>query len=363
MKKKLAPIIISFGLISLAGCSDDNGNGNNENDETEFGNVLSTSDAGDVTTDDILNQIGTSTVANQTFQLTLDNILKDKYSDEVDTEQIESQTDEEIEQMGGEDQFAMALQQQQPGMTVEKYKEQRITNAYHDKFFEEKFEVTDEKAMENTREASHILIAVKDEESEESEAPQQQQAPESDLTDEEAKKKAEDIKKQLDEGADFGELAKEESHDTGSAENNGSLGYVQKGQMVEGFDKALFKLEKGEVSDVVKSEFGYHIIKRHDEENIEDELPQIKQQMVSKEIQENQDKVLEYYKEVLEEYNADFENEDIKTFIEDTYLDPESQQSPEQPTTEQPAEDEDASAEDASEEETAEDESTEENAE
>src|SRR5699024_8459294 len=143
--------------------------------------------------------------------------------------------------------------------------------------------------------------------------------------------------------------------------------------------KALFKLEKGEVSDVVKSEFSYHIIKRHDEENIEDELPQIKQQMVSKEIQENQDKVLEYYKEVLEEYNADFENEDIKTFIEDSYLDPESQQSPEQPTTEQPAEDEDASAddaseeettededasaEDASEEETAEDESTEENAE
>src|SRR5699024_10332634 len=215
--------------------------------------------------------------------------------------------------------------------------------------------------MENTREASHILIAVKDEESEES-APQQQ-APQSDLTDEEAKQKAEDLKKQLDEGADFGELAKEESHDTGSAENNGALGYVQKGQMVEGFDKALFELEKGEVSDVVKSEFGYHIIKRHDEENIEDELPQIKKQMVSKKIQENQDKVLEYYKEVLEEYNADFENEDIRTFIEDTYLNPESQQSPEQPTTEQPTENEDASVEESSEEETSEEEATEENAE
>ena len=361
MKKKLAPIVISFGLIGLAGCSDDNGSGNSENGETEFGSVLSTSDAGDVTTDDILNQIGTSTVANQTFQLTLDNILQDKYSEEVDTEQIESQTDEEIEQMGGEEQFSMALQQQQPGMTVDKYKEQRITNAYHDKFFEEKFEVTDEMAMENTREASHILIAVKDEESEES-APQQQ-APQSDLTDEEAKQKAEDLKKQLDEGADFGELAKEESHDTGSAENNGALGYVQKGQMVEGFDKALFELEKGEVSDVVKSEFGYHIIKRHDEENIEDELPQIKKQMVSKKIQENQDKVLEYYKEVLEEYNADFENEDIRTFIEDTYLNPESQQSPEQPTTEQPTENEDASVEESSEEETSEEEATEENAE
>lgn len=339
MKKKLAPIIISFGLIGLAGCSDDNGNGNSEkeNGETEFGSVLSTSEAGEVTTDDILNQMGTSTVANQTFQLTLDNILKDKYGDEVDTDKIQSQIDSEIEEMGGEEQFAMALQQQQPGMTVDKYKEQRVTNAYHDKFFEEKFEVTDEEAKKNTREASHILIAVKDENADEA-AQQQAQAPQSDLTDEEAKKKAEDIKKQLDEGADFGELAKEESHDTGSAQNNGSLGYVQKGQMVEGFDKALFELEKDEVSDVVKSDFGYHIIKRHNEEDIDEELPQIKQQIISKKIQENQDKVLEYYKEILEEYNADFKNEEIKTFIEDTYLNPESQQSPEQTSTEKPAE-------------------------
>lgn len=355
MKKKIAPIVIGLGLVGLAGCSDDNGSGNSEteNNETEFGSVLSTSDAGEVTTDDILNQMGTSTVANQTFQLTLDSILKDKYSDAVDTEQIESQIDDEIEQMGGEEQFAMALQQQQPGMTVEKYKEQRITNAYHDKFFEEKFEVTDEEAKENTREASHILIAVKDENAEEG-APQQPQAPQSDLTDEEAKKKAEDIKTQLEDGADFGELAKEESHDTGSAQNNGSLGYVQKGQMVEGFDKALFELEKGEVSDVVKSEFGYHIIKRHDEENIDEELPQIKKQIVNKKIQENQDKVLEYYKEVLEEYNADFENEEIKTFIEDTYLSPESQQTPDQSSGEQPAEGEEQSTEEESTEENAE---------
>lgn len=346
MKRKLAPIVIGLGLIGLAGCSDDNESENKEkeNGETEFGNVLSTSDAGEVTTDDILNQMGTSTVANQTFQLTLNNILKDKYSDEVDTEKIESQIDSEIEEMGGEEQFAMALQQQQPGMTVDKYKEQRITNAYHDKFFEEKFEVTDEEAKKNTREASHILIAVKGANADES-AQQQKQAPQSDLTDEEAKKKAEDIKKQLDDGADFGKLAKEESHDTGSAQNNGSLGYVQKGQMVEGFDKALFELEKDEVSDVVKSEFGYHIIKRHNEEKIDEKLPQIKQQIVSKKIQDNQDEVLKYYKEILEEYNADFENEEIKTFIEDTYLNPESQQSPEQTSTEKPAEGEEESTE------------------
>ena len=217
MRKKLAPIVVGLGLIGLAGCSDDgsseSGSGS-ENGETEYGDVLATSDAGEVTTDDILNELGTDNIANRTFQLTLDSILQDKYSDEVDREEIESQIDEEIEGMGGEDQFEMMLQQQQPGMTVEQYKEQRINNAYHDKFFAEKFEVTDEEAKESVREASHILVEVSEEED--------------GLSDEEAKKKAESLHQEIEDGADFGELAAEESDDTGSAENNGELGYVQR---------------------------------------------------------------------------------------------------------------------------------------
>ena len=84
MRKKLAPIVVGLGLIGLAGCSDDgsseSGSGS-ENGETEYGDVLATSDAGEVTTDDILNELGTDNIANRTFQLTLDSILQDKYSD------------------------------------------------------------------------------------------------------------------------------------------------------------------------------------------------------------------------------------------------------------------------------------------
>ncbi len=49
--------------------------------------------------------------------------------------------------------------------------------------------------------------------------------------------------------------------DTGSAKKDGELGYVLKGQTDKDFEKALFKLKDGEVSEVVKSSFGYHIIK------------------------------------------------------------------------------------------------------
>ncbi|MHC0552074.1 peptidylprolyl isomerase [Salinicoccus sp. CNSTN-B1] len=316
MKKIIAPMVLGLGLIGLAGCSDDSSE-NSSSNETEYGDVLATSDAGDVTTDDILNQLGTDSIANQTFQLTLDTILKEKYADEIDTEEIESQINEEIEGMGGEDQFAMLLQQQQPGMTVEKYKKQRINNAFHDKFFSEKFDITDEEAKKSVRKASHILIETGDGEDA--------------LSDEEGKEKAEKLLKEIKDGKDFGEVAKEESSDTGSAQNSGELGYVQRGQMVEGFEDALFELDKGEISDVVESEYGYHIIKRHEEKDIDGELDSIKGQLINAKIQENPDKVLEYYKELLKEYNVEFKNEEIKTYIEDTYLNPESEEPVEKP--------------------------------
>ena len=57
-------------------------------------------------------------------------------------------------------------------------------------------------------------------------------------------------------------LAKELSTDTGSAKKDGNLGYFTKGMMVKPFEETAFKLQVGEISEPVKSEFGYHIIKR-----------------------------------------------------------------------------------------------------
>ena len=70
------------------------------------------------------------------------------------------------------------------------------------------------------------------------------------------------IQERLKQGEKFAKLAKELSIDPGSAKRDGSLGYFGRGAMVKPFEEIAFKLQIGEVSDLVKSEFGYHIIKR-----------------------------------------------------------------------------------------------------
>jgi len=75
------------------------------------------------------------------------------------------------------------------------------------------------------------------------------------------KKQAEDLLAQLKKGANFEELAKKNSQDEGSAVKGGDLDFFGRGQMVPEFDKVAFELPPGQLSDVVKSQFGYHIIK------------------------------------------------------------------------------------------------------
>jgi peptidyl-prolyl cis-trans isomerase C len=74
---------------------------------------------------------------------------------------------------------------------------------------------------------------------------------------------AKDIEAQLKKGGDFAALAKEKSKDPGAADG-GDLGYFTKEQMVPEFAEAAFKLEKGQTSDPVKTQFGWHIIKLED---------------------------------------------------------------------------------------------------
>src|SRR3954467_5854212 len=87
-----------------------------------------------------------------------------------------------------------------------------------------------------------------------------------------AKTKAETVLKQLKSGGNLAELAKKNSEDNGgphgaSAANGGSLGWIQRGQTVAEFEKASFELPKGQTSDLVKSTYGYHIIRVDDKQD------------------------------------------------------------------------------------------------
>ncbi len=103
--------------------------------------------------------------------------------------------------------------------------------------------------------ARHILIATDD-----------SVVPGKKLSDDEARTKAQLLKKRLDQGEDFAKLAKAESDDVRSGAEGGDLGSVYRGMMVPPFEQALFALKKGEISEPVRTPFGYHIIQLLDKE-------------------------------------------------------------------------------------------------
>jgi peptidyl-prolyl cis-trans isomerase C len=131
--------------------------------------------------------------------------------------------------------------------------------------------------------ASHILIRVDEK------------------ADAAAKKKAraeiDAVMKQVKAGGDFAKLAQEHSQD-GSAAQGGDLNYFGRGQMVEPFNKVAFELKPGQVSDVVQTQFGYHIIKVTDRKPgrtvpFEEANPQIKQFLDQQKKQQHADAFIE----------------------------------------------------------------------
>ncbi|MEO8033846.1 MAG: peptidylprolyl isomerase [Acidobacteriota bacterium] len=103
--------------------------------------------------------------------------------------------------------------------------------------------------------AQHILVAFAG-----SPASHKQEG-KTELTEAQAKAKADELRAKIVGGADFAEVAKKESDDTGSGSNGGDLGTFGHGQMVPEFEQAAFAAKVGEVTPVVRTQFGYHIIK------------------------------------------------------------------------------------------------------
>ncbi len=174
--------------------------------------------------------------------------------------EIETQFNNVKGGFASEEEFKKALSDR--NITVETLKKDIERNAYINTLINKKVfsgvsvsEEETKKEYENNKgafnvpdqvKASHILIRA-----EEGATPEQKQ---------EARKKIEALRSRAVSGEDFATLAKENSEDA-SKINGGDLGYFAKGQMVLPFEEAAFSLNKDEISQVVETQFGYHIIK------------------------------------------------------------------------------------------------------
>ncbi|PAE34985.1 peptidylprolyl isomerase [Bacillus sp. 7884-1] len=192
----------------------------------------------------MVKQYGAATVE----QLIADKIVASEAKKQkitISDEELNKEVDKLKESYGGEEDFEQVLASN--NTTVDVLKEDLKNYLTMRKLIEPQIKITDEELKTYFDEnkdslgeaeqvkASHILI--------------------------EDESTAKEIKQKLADGADFAELAKEYSTDEGSKENGGELGFFPRGTMVTEFEDVAFSLPINEISEPVKSDYGYHIIK------------------------------------------------------------------------------------------------------
>lgn len=193
----------------------------------------------------------------------------------IKDEEIQKEIDVMVESYG--DEKSLKEQLEASGSSMDALKKDIVVYLQTKKLVEPRITVTDDEIstyFEDNKdtfdqaeqvEASHILV--------------------------EDEKTAKKVGEELAAGGDFAKLAAEYSTDTDTADNGGSLGYFGKGDMVEEFEDVAFDLDINKVSDPVKTEYGYHIIKvtgkkEAKKANLEDSKDVIKETLLSERLQE-----------------------------------------------------------------------------
>lgn len=126
-----------------------------------------------------------------------------------------------------------------------------------------------------------------------------------------AKEKAKDILNKINAGEDFTKLATEFSDDTTTKQKGGDLGFISRGRLVKPFEDASFALKPGEISDIVETQFGYHIIKAEEKKDAGFEsYDTVKDNLKQKMIQERmQSEVSKFIEKTMNEAGVEFHTE------------------------------------------------------
>ncbi|AKO91360.1 MULTISPECIES: foldase protein PrsA [Priestia] len=267
-KRKVMYIILSVALVALIVCG-----GWVYSKEQ----VVASVDGSDITKDDVYNLL-----ADQNGAAAVDTLITEKIIDKeaekedikITAKQVNQELDDLKEQYGGEDTFNQTLEAS--GVSLSSLKEDIKKNKEIEELLRPSIKITEKEMKEYFNEnkdsfaqaaqvkASHILV--------------------------DDEKTAKEIKEKLDKGEDFATLAKKYSTDTATSESGGELGYFEEGTMTDEFDKKAFSMKKGEISDPVKTDYGYHIIKVEDvkeakQASYKDSKAQVKEAIFNEKLQ------------------------------------------------------------------------------
>ncbi|MCA0983892.1 peptidylprolyl isomerase [Halobacillus yeomjeoni] len=293
MKKLAITAALAASVFTLSACS-------SNADESET--VVETN-GGEVTKEEFYQELKKESGEKVLQQLVMKEVLSAKY--DVSDEAVQKELDTLKEQYG--DQFESVLKQS-GFSSEEQFKETIRFSLLQEKAASEDIDISEEamkdyyERMKTEVEASHILV--KDEET------------------------AKEVKQKLEDGASFEEMAKEYSQD-GSSQKGGQLGYFGPGKMAPEFEKAAYNTEVGTVSEPVKTQFGYHLIKVTDKRDVEDVKPyeeaksEIKRTLISQKVDQQQ--LQQKLDQIMKEAEVDVKIEEYK----DLFKQPEAEKSEE----------------------------------
>lgn len=279
MRKTILALTMAASVLALSACSDKE-------------EVIVSSKAGDITKNDLYTEMK-DTVGEQALQqMVIEKVLDAKY--DVSDETVNKEFEKEKEKIG--DNFDQYLAQQ--GQTEESLKKILRFNLLTDAALADGIEVTDEELekraeMMNTElNARHVLVA--DEET------------------------ALEVKKKLEDGADFAEIAKEYSTEEAAQVSGGDLGWFGYGGMVEEFQNGAYALELNTISAPVQSGHGFHIIEVTDKRDIEGDKVTVEDESVRQSIaleKVDQSTIVDKIAALLKEADVKIKDEDLKSAL------------------------------------------------
>ncbi|MGM0846379.1 MAG: peptidylprolyl isomerase [Bacillota bacterium] len=290
MKKWILTMSLAAGVIGLSACN--NGDDNGSNSE-----VVAETKAGDVTKEELYTSMKekfTPQMEQALQELVLTKVLSDKY--EVSQEEVDEKLNEAKDQLGP--QFEMFLSQY--NLDEESFREYLKLQLLQEKAATADVEVSEDELKEyydNWKpeiEVRHILV-----------------------DDEET---AKEVKQKLADGTAFEDLATEYSNDPGSAENGGSLGWVDyegRQNFVPEFSEALDKLETGKVSEPIQTQYGFHIIEitdKKEKESFDEMKDDLEKSLKLSKV--TPEKIQQTMKEVVEDAGLEIKDEDLENSFE-----------------------------------------------